>query len=255
METSEIAFQRMSLARIPEFRPWRKLAGQTQGVYTQSITSSTQITHGPSQYPGQCLNSQEAPQNVRSDENAARRHPSQTRFQTPGPLEQEPIDSTLLQQEYWDDEDSDPEIYHYIVPAGLKVTFQDQAGNMIARVGKRGQVENASRSSTHIRGSSPTPRELQQGHFRMNSKGQYDQQYDMSRGGDVFEMNGGRKGRQTSPWRSHPSTMSSRSTKTIMIDEKGNQMLVKSPSIHRDGGRRLEQPYADISYHARISNI
>lgn len=39
----------------------------------------------------------------------------------------------MLQQEYWDDEDSDPEIYHYIVPAGLKVTFQDQAGNMITR--------------------------------------------------------------------------------------------------------------------------
>lgn len=43
------------------------------------------------------------------------------------------VQSDVLQQEYWDDEDSDPEIYHYIVPAGLKVTFQDQAGNMITR--------------------------------------------------------------------------------------------------------------------------
>lgn len=43
------------------------------------------------------------------------------------------VQSDVLQQEYWDDSDSDPEIYHYIVPAGLKVTFQDQAGNMITR--------------------------------------------------------------------------------------------------------------------------
>ena len=43
------------------------------------------------------------------------------------------VQSDVLQQEYWDDEDSDPEIYHYIVPAGLKVTFQDQAGNTITR--------------------------------------------------------------------------------------------------------------------------
>lgn len=73
----------------------------------------------------------------------------------------------MFEHQYWDDEDSEPEIYHYIVPAGVKVVFQDQEGNLITRyfvaqypeymnlswccgrfrVGKDGTVEDLSRSS------------------------------------------------------------------------------------------------------------
>jgi len=34
---------------------------------------------------------------------------------------------------YRDEMDSDPEVYHYIVPAGVDVIFQDEDGNEITR--------------------------------------------------------------------------------------------------------------------------
>ncbi|KAF8192510.1 hypothetical protein BJ912DRAFT_962217, partial [Pholiota molesta] len=144
--------------------------------------------------------------NIQSNENEARRQPSQSYLQPPlqPPLppstlprartvQQETVQPAMFEQQYWDDEDSEPEIYHYIVPAGVKVVFQDQEGNLITRVGKDGTVEDLSRSSKsapivvhdefgrelyrskHIRGPSPTQRELHQGHFRTHVRSTYEE--------------------------------------------------------------------------------
>ncbi|KAF9482478.1 hypothetical protein BDN70DRAFT_875036 [Pholiota conissans] len=92
-------------------------------------------------------------------------------------------------------------MYRYIIPAGLKFVFQDQEGNIIARIGKDGRVEDLGQSSKsapiviedergrelyrskNLRGPSPTPRELRQGHFRTHVRSVYEE-HNMDFGGD-----------------------------------------------------------------------
>ncbi|KAF5321710.1 hypothetical protein D9619_000442 [Psilocybe cf. subviscida] len=121
------------------------------------------------------------------------------------------IEPGIIEQEYWDDKEVVLDIYHYIVPIGVKVMFQDQEGNMILRMAKTGKVLTSAAvpqrcapivvhdangrelyRSTSVKGPSPSAGDIRGGKFT----------------------------------RRHDSPAGAHLTKTIMIDETGKQIVL-----------------------------
>ncbi|PPQ92404.1 hypothetical protein CVT25_008754 [Psilocybe cyanescens] len=186
--------------------------------------------------------------------------------------DKDPNEATVFERDYGSEDDYEPEIYNYIVPAGLNVIFQDEDGNVITRVGRRTRPYDTSHPvrsapiivhdefgrelyrTKHV-SAPPKPRpDLFNTHI--TGKPTWDD-YGFSSGGRIGTHDSGIHHRP--PWLStSPGSMtSSKSTKTIMVDEKGNQIVIrKSPSINREGPRRTEEPpINDISYRAQIDHM
>jgi len=190
------------------------------------------------------------------DENVARRQLShRTRNDHPP----ETIEPAIREHEICNDGDSEPEVYHYIVPAGLNVVFQDEDGNEITRVGKRGRQGHGSHTGKSApivvydefgkelyRDPSPiSTRDHTYKHGKLRD-GPYTPH--KKRKENTVPSDLGENHRP--PWLSSPASMtSSKSTKTILIDEKGNQIPIISPSVHGEGHKRLQHSHT-TSYNA-----
>lgn len=157
-------------------------------------------------------------------------------------------------------------------------------------------------SSKHVRGPIPTPREFQQGHFRVHTRGQsyqgadlqwvgpslsrptliliwqgwcnrlrrkqcpvspYYNQYECAfhdisavpRPGHLIRLFHQNPRRQLWSMKKGTKYLCKFSSLPWLVLKYWNSFKQRKSSIRRDGGRRLEQSFHDISYHARISNI
>ncbi|KAF8165425.1 hypothetical protein B0H34DRAFT_671277 [Crassisporium funariophilum] len=66
------------------------------------------------------------------------------------PLPPETIEPAVVEHDYWEEDASEPEIYHYIVPTGLDIIFQDEDGNEITRVGKSGKTNHGEHAQKNV---------------------------------------------------------------------------------------------------------
>ncbi|KAF9534834.1 hypothetical protein CPB83DRAFT_216821 [Crepidotus variabilis] len=181
-------------------------------------------------------------------------HPSEVNIprRTPSP---EIIEAKVVERPIsWVEKDDDPEmeadVYHYIVPAGLSVVFQDEAGTKITRVGKVVQTLHGGRplkskpiivhdtfGKELYRDEMPAPTTPKTIHGRIKGKSRETLQ-------------------SSDPKPGEPHKASTLSSKTFLIDEKGNLIPIKSASLQRsDTRRKMHFPAPEISYHASVNHM
>ncbi|PPQ69560.1 hypothetical protein CVT26_001562, partial [Gymnopilus dilepis] len=165
----------------------------------------------------------------------------------------------------------EPQIYHYIVPAGVNVIFQDEDGNEITRVGKNGTLESDNqgvRSAPIIvhdefgkelyrtKGVEQSLRSPSPWSYSSTGKNQEGSNHHLKPLAQTTIIEPEEHHRP--PWLSGSSGSinSSRSTKTIIIDEKGNQIPLKSRPIQQGPATRISlTPLGDISYYAQVDQM
>ncbi|KAF9569023.1 hypothetical protein CPC08DRAFT_702145 [Agrocybe pediades] len=150
-------------------------------------------------------------------------------------------------------------MYHYIVPAGAKVVFQDVFGNVITRLGPKSSRKHE--MNPHVR-SVPIIVHDEYGNelYKSQQNPPTSAFYPYSAPQSSFPGYGGRatsydsRGYHRPPWLSDSSgsLSSSSSTRTIIVDERGNQFPLRSRSVSRDRPTRMQPLFQDVSYHADV---
>jgi len=134
------------------------------------------------------------------------------------------IEPAIYERESYDGSESEPDVYQYIVPVGVDVIFQDEAGNEIARVGN----SKPSRTNSHDRPRIHAPiivmDELGNELYRSNRADWYGSSDRLTRDGHLGHNSSSIVFPGHRVPNSPASNMSSQSTRTILIDKKGNQI-------------------------------
>ncbi|KAH9482919.1 hypothetical protein JR316_0005019 [Psilocybe cubensis] len=149
----------------------------------------------------------------------------------------ETIEPDVFERDYGTESEYEPEIYNYIVPAGLNVVFQDEDGNVITRVGRKGIPYEANRPvrSAPIIVHDEFGREL----YRTKNLSSPPKVRP-----DLF--NSHVKNRPA--WEGYSFGSGGR----IGTHDSG-QNHRKSPNINRERAQPIEPPFHDISYRAQIN--